>query len=175
MSMAPVPTPPAPLPPSLAPPPRGGNWRLTGLAGGLLGLLVVLRLVTSHPVPGPSHQTPQGAIAGYLTALRASDLVGAEGYLAPAVRGQASAMFRALKADQVKLVAPAVGAVVGTGTTVTVEATLEVCYRRSTSVHYTCELLDKQPLGLNSGFQCVYIQGRWYVATLLEPQPLTGS
>ncbi len=173
MSMEPVPTPPTP--PSLAPPPRGGNWRITGLAAGLLGLLVVLRLVTSHPVPGPSQQTPQGAVVGYLTALRTSDLAGAERYLSPTVRSQASAMFRALKADRVKLVAPAVGAVVGTGSTVTVEATLEVCYRSSSSAHYTCELLDKQPLGLNSGFQCVYIKGRWYVATLLEPQPLTSS
>jgi len=174
MTLEPVPPPP-PLPPSLAPPPRGGNWRITGLAAGLLGLLVVLRLVTSHPVPGPSHQTPQGAVAGYLTALRTTNLSTAEAYLAPTVRDQAAVMFRDLKADRVKLVAPAVGAVVGTGTTVTVEATLEVCYRTSSSAHYTCQLLDKQPLGLSSGFRCVYLKGRWYVATLLEPQPLTSS
>ena len=175
MSMEPGASPPSPVPPRLAPPPRGASWRITGLAAGLLGLLVVLRIATSHPAPEPSHQTPQGAVAGYLTALRKSDLASVESYLAPSVRSQAPAMFRALKADRVDLVSPAVGAAVGTGTTVTVEVTLEICYRPSSTAHYTCELLDKQPLGLSPGFQCVYLKGRWYVTTLVEPQPLPGG
>ncbi len=175
MSGEPGTSPAPPVLPRLAPPPRGSIWRVTGLAGGLLGLLVVLRVATSHPVPPPSHQTPQGAVAGYLGALLKSDLKGAEAYLAPGVRGQAPVMFRDLRADRVRLVSPAVGAVVGTGTTVTVEAALEVCYRRSSGAHYTCELLARQPLGLSPSFRCVYQGRRWYVTTLLEPRPLTGG
>ncbi|MHB8325149.1 MAG: hypothetical protein ACYDHB_12150 [Candidatus Dormibacteria bacterium] len=175
MSGEPGPSPAPPDLPRLAPPPRGSAWRMTGLAGGLLGLLVVLRVATAHPVPSPSHQTPQGAVAGYLAALLKSDLKGTEAYLAPSVRGQAPVMFRDLKADGVRLVSPAVGAVAGTGTTVTVEAALEVCYRRRSGAHYTCELLAKQPLGLSPNFQCVYRGRRWYVTTLLEPQRLPSG
>jgi hypothetical protein len=86
-------------------------------------------------------------------------------------------MILALRADHVRLVSPSVsGAVsVGNGKTVTVTATLEVCYRTSSAHPYNCQFLSREPLGLPSSLSAVYIKGRWYVSTLLKPTPFTGS
>jgi hypothetical protein len=150
---------------------------VTYIAGALLLGLILLKIATAHPLPAPSHLTPEAAVVGYLDALGKSDLSATRAYLAPNVRPQAAAMIRALKADHVRLLSPAVsGAVsVGNGKTVTVTATVEVCYRSNTAKPFVCDFLSRQPLGLPPSLNSVYIQGRWYVSTLLEPTPLSGS
>jgi hypothetical protein len=163
--------------PSLKLPERGSNRRVTYVAGALLLGLILLKIATAHPLPAPSHMTPEAAVVGYLDALGKSNLSATRAYLAPSARPQATAMIRALKADHVRLVAPAVsGAVsVGNGKTVTVTATVEVCYRSNTAKPFICDYLSRQPLGLPPLLNSVYIHGRWYVSTLLEPTPLSRS
>lgn len=163
--------------PILKLPARGSNRRVTYLAGAILLGLILLRVATAHPLPTPSHLTPEAAAVGYLDALGQSNLSGTKAYLAPSYRPKAAAMLRALKADHVRLVSPSVsGAVsVGNGKTVTVTATLEVCYRTSSAHPYNCDLLSREPLGLPSSLSAVYIKGRWYVSTLLTPTPLSRS
>ena len=158
--------------PVLGPPRRGANWRVTGLAAGILLILVLLRLVTSHPQPRPSHLSPSGAAVGYIDALRSGNLVSLESYLAPAQRQHAGQELAALRADHVLLVSPVVESAVGEGTSMTVAITVEVCYRRRTDRSYTCQLLEHQPLGLPSTLESVEVRGRWYISTLLYPQPL---
>ncbi len=160
--------------PYLRPPTPRANWRFTGLALGGLGLLAVLRLVVSHPAPAPSHASPQAAVAGYLNAAVAGSQAGLESYLAPSDRQGAAAMLSALRADRVRLVSPSIGPTSVEGATAQVEVALEVCYRKSSSAPYTCELLSHEPLGLSSEILCQDLAGRWYVTTLLKPSPLTG-
>jgi len=163
--------------PILKLPERGSNRRVTYLAGAVLLGLILLRVATAHPLPTPSHLTPEAAVVGYLDALGKSNLTSTKAYLAPSYRPHAAAMLRALKADNVRLVSPAVsGAVsVGNGKTVTVTATMEVCYRTSSAHAYNCDFLSREPLGLPSSLTAVYIKGRWYVSTLLKPTPISGS
>jgi hypothetical protein len=160
--------------PYLRPPTPRANWRFTGLALGGLGLLAVLRLVVSHPAPTPSHASPQAAVAGYIKAAAGDSQSALEEYLAPAERAKASQMLSSLRQDRVRLVSPAIGPASVQGTTAQVELALEVCYRASASVPYTCQLLSHEPLGLSSEIVCQELGGRWYVVTLLAPQPLTG-
>jgi hypothetical protein len=160
--------------PVLRPPTPRANWRFTGLALGALGLLAILRLVVSHPEPSPSHLSPQAAVAGYIKAAAGNSQSSLEEYLAPAERAKASQMLSSLRQDRVRLVSPAIGPASVQGTTAQVELALEVCYRASASVPYTCELLSHDPLGLSSEIVCQELGGRWYVVTLLAPQPLTG-
>jgi hypothetical protein len=163
--------------PTLKLPERGSNRRVTYVAGAILLGLILLRVATAHPLPTPSHLTPEAAVVGYLDALGKSNLPSTKAYLAPSYRPKAAAMIRALRADHVRLVSPSVsGAVsVGNGKTVTVTATLEVCYRTSSAHPYNCQFLSREPLGLPSSLSAVYIQGRWYVSTLLKPTPLSRS
>jgi hypothetical protein len=160
--------------PYLRPPTPRANWRFTGLALGGLGLLAVLRLVVSHPAPTPSHASPQAAVAGYIKAAASDSQSALEEYLAPAERAKASQMLSSLRQDQVRLVSPAIGPASVQGTTAQVEVALEVCYRSTSKSPYTCELLSHEPLGLSSEIVCQELGGRWYVVTLLAPQPLTG-
>jgi len=158
--------------PTLAPPPRGANWRFTGIAVGALAVLILLKLVTTHPQPSPSHSSPAAAAVGYLAAIRSSNLRELEAYLPPSERDRAGAELRALGADNVLLVSPAVEGAVTQGTSATVNLTVEVCYRLTSRDHYSCQLLQRQPLGLPANLQSIEVAGQWYVSTLLEPQPL---
>ena len=158
--------------PMLSPPRRGANWRVTGLAAGILLILVLLKLVTSHPQPRPSHLSPSAAAVGYIDALRSGNLVSLQSYLAPSQRRYAVQELQALRADHVLLVSPVVESAIGEGGSMTVAITVEVCYRRQTNRSYTCQLIQHQPLGLPSALESVRIGGRWYISTLLDPQPL---
>ncbi len=160
--------------PKLAPPPRGANWRFTGIAVAALAVLILLKLVTTHPQPSASHSTPAAAAVGYLAAVRSANLQQLESYLPPSERDKASAELRTLSADHVVLVSPAVQGAVFQGSSATVNLTVEVCYRRTSADHYSCQLLQRQPLGLPANLQSVEVGGRWYVSTLLEPEPLTS-
>lgn len=167
-----------PVEPSRVPvlrlPAARANWRFTGLALGALLALALLHLVSSHPAAAASHSSPQGAVAGYLAAATADSAPRLATYLAPAERGRAAQMLAALKRDRVKLVSPSVGPTSVQGRSAQVEVALEVCYRTSNKKPYDCRLLEHEPLGLPAEIQCQFVNGRWYVSTLLEPQPLSG-
>ncbi|MHB1499765.1 MAG: hypothetical protein ACYCYK_01115 [Candidatus Dormibacteria bacterium] len=158
--------------PVLSPPRRGANWRVTGLAAGVLLVLVLLKVATSHPQPNASHASPAGAAVGYIDALRTANLTQLKAYLSPAERSQAGAELRTLQADHVLLVSPVVDGALGQGRSRTVAVTIEVCYRSRTDRPYSCRLLQHQPLGLPPNLQSVEVGGRWFISTLLEPQPL---
>jgi hypothetical protein len=83
-------------------------------------------------------------------------------------------MLSALRKDRVRLVSPSIGPTSVSGNSAQVEVALEVCYRAASRAPYTCELLSHEPLGLSSEIVCQEMDGRWYVATLLTPLPLTG-
>ncbi len=161
--------------PVLRPPTPRANWRFTGLALGGLAVLAVLRLAVSHPSPAPSHLTPAAAVAGYLAATSRASESQLQSYLAPSVRDGAGPMLADLRRDRVRLVSPSIGVASQQGTTAQVEVALEICYRSSAKDPYTCDLLSHAPLGLPTEIGCQLINGRWYVNTLLEPQPLAPS
>lgn len=167
-----------PLEPSQIPVLRGptphANWRFTALALAGLAALAVLRLVATHPAPSPSHGSPQGAVAGYLAAVRSGSARQLERFLAPAQRSGAGNMLADLKRDRVRLVSPAIGAVSLQGSSAQVQVALEICYRAGAKDPYTCRLLVHEPLGLASEIVCRRVGGAWYVSTLLDPQPLGG-
>ena len=158
--------------PVLSPPRRGANWRVTGLAAGILLILVLLKLVTSHPQPRPSHLSPTGAAVGYIAALRSHNLASLQSYLAPAERGRAAEELASLRADHVLLVSPVVESAIGEGASMTVAITVEVCYRHRAARSYTCQLIQHEPLGLPSALQSVEVHKRWYISTVLDPEPL---
>lgn len=163
---------PEPREPVLRPPTRGANWRLTGLVLGILLALVVVKLAINHPQPNASHASPAAAAVGYIDALRSGSLSSVEAYLAPAERAQAPAELAALKADHMLLVSPVIEGSLGEGRDVTVDLTVEVCYRRESKDPYTCRVLQHEPLGLPSTLQSIQVGKLWYISTVLEPEPL---
>lgn len=160
--------------PILRPPAPRANWRFTGIALAALAALALLHVVTTRPVATASHTSPQGAVAGYLAAAGSGSQSRLAAYLAPAQRSRAGQMLNALRRDRVRLISPAVGPTSVQGRSAQVAVALEVCYRTSASQPYDCKLLEHEPLGLPAEIQCRFVDGRWYVSTLLEPQPLGG-
>ncbi len=156
----------------LRPPTRGANWRLTGLVLGILLALIVVKLAINHPQPKASHASPAAAAVGYIDALRSDSLSGVQSYLAPAERPQAGAELAALRSDHMLLVSPVIEGSLGDGRDVTVDLTVEVCYRRESKDPYTCRLLQHEPLGLPSTLESVQVGKLWYISTVLRPEPL---
>ncbi|MGH7643652.1 MAG: hypothetical protein ACRENX_11720 [Candidatus Dormibacteria bacterium] len=161
----------APLPQltPLGPAGRIGQRRFTLLLAGALVVLILIRLLTTHPLPTPSHSSSTGAVAGYLVGLENSDVSQVRQYLAPAKKSQARAIVEAFKSRRAYVAAPALAYVEQEKSRATVTISLQVCAPFNGSKEYTCEPVAHEPLGLPDELTCIKVAGDWYVATLLKP------
>lgn len=148
---------------------RRSQRQVTLTIVALLALLIGLRVLSTHPLPKPSHATPEAAVAGYFDGLERLNLKQVEIYLAPAQRPRASSMLKVLARDHVTIQAPGLSAITENGARATVAISLEVCYQTSGSKSYNCEPLDHGPLGLPEEINCQRLNGDWYTTTLFEP------
>jgi hypothetical protein len=148
---------------------RRSQRQVTLTIVALLALLIGVRLLSTHPLPQPSHATPEAAVAGYVGGLERLDLKQVERYLAPVQRPHASSMLEALSRDHATIQAPSLSEVTEQGDQATVTLSLQVCYQNSGRRSYTCEPLDHAPLGLPTQIECQRLNGNWYASTLFKP------
>ena len=151
-------------------PSRRGQRRFTLLLGGLVVLLILIQVLSSHPLPPPSHQTATGAVAGYLEGIEHNHLKEVRQYLAPSQRGEAGALLQAFATQRAYVTAPQVGFSDLGKTTAEVNITAEVCSPQSGTRIYSCTSIGRSPLGLPSQLKCVRVDGTWDVTTLFKPQ-----
>ena len=155
--------------PVLHPVGRPSQRRFTLLLSGALVLLILIRLLSSHPLPTPSHGSSSAAAAGYLLGLEHNNVGQVRRYLAPAQKSQARALVEGLTSRHVHLEAPGLAFASQGATRATVTIALQVCTPLHTLRQYSCEPVNHLPLGLPDQLTCVKVQGDWYVATLFEP------
>ncbi|MGA7173102.1 MAG: hypothetical protein WCB86_01335 [Candidatus Dormiibacterota bacterium] len=167
---------PAPLPqdqtglPVLRPARRGSQRRFTLLLSGALVVLILIRLLTTHPLPPPSHQSSGAAVAGYLIGLEHNDVTEVRRYLAPAEKSQASALVTAFTSRHDYIAAPALALVNQGKSKATVAISLQVCSPLPKTKEYTCQSLGHSTLGLPIQLSCARIDGEWYVTTIFKPE-----
>lgn len=148
---------------------RSGQRRFTLLLVGALVVLILIRSLTTHPLPQPSHSTSTGAVAGYLIGLEHHDPGEVRRYLAPAQKSQASVLLKAFKSQHAYIVAPALAHVSQEQSRATVTISVQVCSHFNGTKEYTCQPVGQQPLGLPDELTCVKVDGAWYVTTLFKP------
>ncbi|HUY09096.1 MAG TPA: hypothetical protein VMW80_06555 [Candidatus Dormibacteraeota bacterium] len=155
--------------PVLRPARRGSQRRFTLLLSGALVVLILIRLLTTHPLPTPSHESSGGAVAGYLIGLEHSDVGEVRRYLAPAQKSQASAVVKALTSRHDYIAAPGLALVTQGKSRATVAITLEVCSPLPKAKEYDCQPLGHSTLGLPIQLTCAKVEGDWYVTTIFKP------
>lgn len=156
-------------PPRLRPISRRSQNRVTLYIGGALVLLLLVRLIQSHPLPPPSHQSPAAAVAGYLLGIEQHNLNEVRSYLGPAQRSGAGALLRGLAQRHVSITAPVLSQVLQNQRSATVTISLQLCYRPKGHQHYLCGPLAHSPLGLPAQINCLKVGGNWYATTLFRP------
>lgn len=162
--------PPSPvIAPVLRPPGRRGQRRFTLLLGGALVVLILIRLLTTHPLPAPSHHSSTGAVAGYLIGLEHNDVAEVGRYLAPAQESKASALVKAFTSRHAYIAAPALAFASQGPRRATITISLQVCFPLHGTKQYSCEPVGHAPLGLPDQLTCIRVNGAWYVTTLFKP------
>jgi hypothetical protein len=161
--------PAAPLAPVMRPTPRRNQRQWTLLLAALVGLLILIRVVGSHPFPTPSHASPAATVAGYITGIQHKDLSQVSSYLGPKQRSQAAALLKGLAQQRATITAATLGTVLGDQGTATVTFSAQVCYEPGHGKQYECSPITQAPLGLTNVISCVELGGKWYATTLLRP------
>jgi hypothetical protein len=154
--------------PVLRPTPKRAQRQITLTIAAVLVVLIAIRLLSTHPLPKPSHASPQGATAGYVLGLAHANLRQVENYLAPDKRKGAPSMLRQLAHEHAQLTVPTLSQVSENGNRATATISLEVCYGSRPKKLYTCEPLGHAPLGLPSQIALVKLGGSWYADSLFQ-------
>ncbi|MFZ0994590.1 MAG: hypothetical protein WAO09_01220 [Candidatus Dormiibacterota bacterium] len=160
---------PAPPTPVMRPTPRRNQRQWTLFLVALVALLILIRVIGSHPFPTPSHLNPAATVAGYITGIQHEDLSQVSGYLAPKQRPHAEALLKALAQHHASITAPSLGTVLGDKGSATVTISAQVCYQPGGGKQYSCYPISQGPLGLTNVISCVELRGKWYATTLLKP------
>ncbi len=148
---------------------RRSQRQITFAIAGLLLLLIGIRVLSTHPLPAPSHATAEGAVAGYLGGIEHLDAARIEAYLSPSLRGRTQEMVTSLRRERVALEAPTISAALLNGSRATVSVSANVCYQPGKRQSYTCQSLGHAPLGLPAEIVCRELGGKWYATTLFKP------
>lgn len=156
-------------PPQMGLPSRGGQRRFTYLLVGALAALIAIQVLTSHPLPTPSHQTAAAAVAGYLEGIQHKDLAEVRRYLVRDQRPQADTVLRAFAKAHAYITATNVGYIDTEKRTARVTLDLEVCSPQGSRRIYSCTSVARSPLGLPTELSCDKVDGLWYVTTLFKP------
>jgi hypothetical protein len=160
--------PPAAVP-VLRPTGRISQRRFTLLIAAALGVLILIRLLTTHPLPDASHSSSTGAVAGYLIGLEHKDVNEVRGYLAPDRKSEAAAVVKSLTSRRVYVTAPALSYVSQGPSQATITISAQICSPYQGTKEYTCDSIGDSQLGLPDELDCVKVNGEWYVTTLFEP------
>jgi hypothetical protein len=155
--------------PVLRPTGRISQRRFTLLIAAALGVLILIRLLTTHPLPAASHSSSTGAVAGYLIGLEHKDVSEVRGYLAPDRKSQAAALVKTFSSRRIYVTAPALSYVSQGQSQATITISAQICSPYQGTKEYTCESIGDSQLGLPDELDCVKVDGEWYVTTLFEP------
>jgi hypothetical protein len=153
----------------MRPTPRRNLRQWTLFLVALVALLILIRVISNHPFPKPSHLNPAATVAGYIAGIQHHDLSEVSSYLAPKQRPQAASLLEGLAQQRATITAPTLGTVLGDKASATVTISAQVCYEPGDGKQYLCSPISQSPLGLTDVISCVELGGRWYATTLLKP------
>lgn len=108
-------------------------------------------------------------MAGYLAGIERHNLRQVESYLAPSERAGAESVLQAFATQRAYISGPVASGLSQSATRATVALSVEVCSPLPGSRIFSCESVDREPLGLPRQMSCIKVDGKWYVTTLFKP------